>query len=199
MSEHISRKLSIGVIGDAGIETGSAIYLLAQELGKTLIDHDFRILSGGMTGIMEAVAKGAKSSTKYYDGLCIGILPGFDPQYSNKYSDVVIATGLDTYRNAIVANSDIVIAMGGGAGTLSEMAFAWTFKRMLLAYDVPGWSGKLAGTRIDDRKRVDWEGDKVFKVSTAKEAIDLIQAHAHHYTKRHQSIITAMKDNNYSL
>jgi len=89
--------------------------------------------------------------------------------------------------------------MGGRAGTLSEMAFAWTFKRMLLAYDVPGWSGKLAGTRIDDRKRVDWEGDKVFKVSTAKEAIDLIQAHAHHYTKRHQSIITAMKDNNYSL
>ncbi|MBC8343841.1 MAG: TIGR00725 family protein [Bacteroidetes bacterium] len=199
MSQNSSRKINVGVIGDAGVDPGSEIYQLALELGKTVIDNGYRILSGGMSGIMEAVSKGAKKSTKYYDGLCIGILPGFDPQYSNKYTDVVIATGLDTYRNAIVANSDVVIAMGGRAGTLSEMAFAWTFKRMILAYKVHGWSGKLAGSKIDDRKRIDWEGDKVFEISNADEAINLIKKHLHHYDKRHYSIISAMKENQYRL
>jgi uncharacterized protein (TIGR00725 family) len=193
------RKLNVGIIGDAGVDPGSAYYLLAEDLGKTLIDNGYRILSGGMSGIMEGVAKGAQSSEKYYDGLCIGILPGFDPQYSNKYTDVVIATGLDTYRNAIVANSDVVVAMGGRAGTLSEISFAWTFKRMIIAYDIKGWSGKIAGTRIDDRKRIDWEGDKVFKVKDAQEVIEHIQKYAHHYNKRHYSIISAMKENNYKL
>jgi len=190
----MNRRLTIGVIGDATVERGSENYILAENLGKSLIDSGYRIANGGMSGIMEAVCKGAKSSAKYIEGMVIGILPGFDPSFSNQYVDVVIATGLDTYRNAIVANSDIVVAMGGQAGTLSEMAYAWTFRRMLIAYDVPGWSGKLAGTKIDNRKRIDWDGDMVFKVSDEKQVIDLISKYAHHYTKRHNSILTNMKD-----
>lgn len=190
----MNRRLTIGVIGDAAVERGSENYILAENLGRTLIDHEYRIANGGMSGIMEAVCKGAKSSSKYIEGMVIGILPGFDPTFSNQYVDVVIATGLDTYRNAIVANSDVVVAMGGQAGTLSEMAYAWTFRRMLIGYDVPGWSGKLAGTRIDNRKRIDWEGDMVFKVSDEKQVIELIQKYIHHYTRRHHSILTNMID-----
>jgi len=193
------RKITIGIIGDAGIDRDSSIYKLSEQLGKALIDNGFRIVSGGMTGIMEAVAKGAKQSEKYYDGLCIGILPTFDPEISNKYLDVVIATGLDTYRNAIVANSDVVVAIGGRAGTLSEMAFAWTFKRMLIAYNVEGWSGKLAGTRLDDRKRVEWEGDIIFKVNNEEEVISIINAHYHHYQNRYKGLYSAMLENKYSL
>lgn len=190
----MDRRLTVGVIGDATVERGSTNYILAENLGRALIDHGYRITNGGMSGIMEAVCKGAKSSPKYIEGMVIGILPGFDPTFSNQYVDVVIATGLDTYRNAIVANSDVVVAMGGQAGTLSEMAYAWTFRRMLIGYDVPGWSGKLAGTRIDNRKRIDWEEDIVFKVSDEKQVIELIQKYAHHYTRRHNSILANMKD-----
>jgi uncharacterized protein (TIGR00725 family) len=190
----MDRRLTIGVIGDATVDRGSANYILAENLGRILIDHGYRIANGGMSGIMEAVCKGAKSSEKYVEGMVIGILPGFDPSFSNQFVDVVIATGLDTYRNAIVANSDVVVAMGGQAGTLSEMAYAWTFRRMLIAYDVPGWSGKLAGTKIDNRKRIDWEGDVVFKVSNEMQVIELISKYAHHYTRRHNSILTNMKD-----
>jgi len=193
------RKISIGVIGDAGVERNSSVYLLAEQLGKTLIDNNYRILSGGMSGIMEAVSIGAKKSANYSDGVCIGILPGFDPTVSNKYVDVVIPTGLDTYRNAIVANSDIVVAMGGRAGTLSEMAFAWTFKRMLIAYDVEGWSGKLAGTRIDDRKRIEWEGDHVFKVSNELEVLETINKYYHVYQTRYNGLYTELISNKYQI
>ncbi len=193
------RKISVGVIGDAGIERDSEIYLLAQNLGKTLVDNNYRIVNGGMSGIMEAVCKGATESDNYTDGMVIGIIPGFDPKYSNKYVDVVIPTGLDTYRNAIVANSDAVVAIGGRAGTLSEMAFAWTFKRMLMAYKIHGWSGKLADTKIDDRKRIEWEGDKVFGVSNANEVIEFIKKNLKYYDARHYSIISKMKEYNYKL
>jgi len=193
------RKINVGVIGDAGIERDSELYFLAENLGKTLIDNNYRIISGGMSGIMEAVAKGAKNSSNYTDGSYIGILPGFDPSISNKFADVVIPTGLDTYRNAIVANSDIVVAMGGRAGTLSEIAFAWTFKRMILAYDVVGWSGKLAGTRIDDRKRIEWDGDRVFKVKNEKDVIETINNYYHFYNKRYIGLYTELIKNNYKI
>ncbi len=193
------RKLCVGIIGDAGIEENSEVYNKARRLGKALIDNGFRMFNGGMSGIMEAACMGAKESENYHDGLVVGILPGFDPDFSNKYADVVIATGLDTYRNGIVANSDAVIAIGGRAGTLSEMAFAWTFKRLLLAYDVPGWSGQLAGKRIDDRDRIGWEEDRVFKVSNENEAIELINKHIHRYKARHKSIGALMDQYNYKV
>jgi predicted Rossmann-fold nucleotide-binding protein len=83
--------------------------------------------------------------------------------------------------------------MGGGAGTLSEMAFAWVYKRLIIAYNVDGWSGKLAGERIDHRKRIDWEGDKVFKVENENEVVETIQKYLKHYSERHNGIISKMK------
>lgn len=193
------QKINISVIGEAGALPNSGLYQKAQKLGKALIDNNYRIVNGGMAGIMEATCKGARQSKNFKEGCLVSILPGFDPQVCNPYVDVVIPTGLDNYRNGIVANSDAVIAIGGKAGTLSEMAFAWTFKRMLIAYDVDGWSGKLAGTRIDDRKRVDFEEDKVFKVSNEKEVIETLCLYLKHYKNRHKSIIAIMGNNEGSL
>ena len=68
------------------------------------------------------------------------------------------------------------------------MASAWILKRMIIAYDADGWSGKLAGTRIDDKKRTELEEDRIFKVSSAEEVIELLQKYLHHYTARHTSI-----------
>lgn len=168
------RKKVIAVIGDANIEKNSHQYKLTERLGKALIDEGYRIQHGGMSGIMEAVSKGAKQSSNYKEGMVVGIIPGFNPDEANPYVDIVIPTGLNIMRNAIVANADAVIAIGGGAGTLSEMAMAWQMKRMIIAYNIEGWSGKLAGKKIDNKTRVSWDGDKIFKVSNEEEVIDVL-------------------------
>ena len=65
----MNRRLTIGVIGDAAVDRGSTNYIQAENLGKALIDNGYRITNGGMSGIMEAVCKGAKSSEKYINNL----------------------------------------------------------------------------------------------------------------------------------
>jgi uncharacterized protein (TIGR00725 family) len=68
---------------------------------------------------------------------------------------VIIPTGLDAYRNAMVANSEAVVAVGGGAGTLSEMAFAWQFNRPVFAVGDEGWAHRLAGMTLDYRREAE--------------------------------------------
>ena len=75
-------------------------------------------------------------------------MPSFDAETANAYADIAIPTGIDMMRNALVANADAVIGIGGGAGTMCEFAFAWSLKRLIIAYrNSGGWSEKLADTR----------------------------------------------------
>lgn len=178
----------VAVIGDAVIEKGGDKYKLAFETGKMLVDNGFRVQSGGLGGVMEAAFMGARSSKNYKEGDTIALLPSFDIHQVNAYADVIIPTGLDLMRNALVANASAVVAVGGGAGTLCEMAFAWTLKRMILAYTgVDGWSAKLAGTDIDNRQRYPFE-DKVWAVSNAEECIKIIKEKIDKYDLYHKGI-----------
>ena len=94
---------------------------LAEETGRRLARHGAVIVCGGLGGVMEAVAKGAKSN----GGTTVGILPGNDPTAANQYIDVPLATGLGEMRNfLIVRSAHALIAIGGGVGTLSEIALA---------------------------------------------------------------------------
>lgn len=78
-------------------------------------------MCGGLGGVMEAACSGAKGA----GGTTVGILPGLDRSEANAYVDVAIATGLGEARNALVVRAaDAVIAIGGGYGTLSEVALA---------------------------------------------------------------------------
>lgn len=164
----------IAVIGDAKIERPSLKYDVAFETGKLLIDNGFRVQSGGHGGVMEAAFAGAHSSEKYREGDTLAILPGFQGITGNKYADICVPTGLDVYRNAIVAGASAVIAVGGGAGTLSEMSFAWTFKRLIIAYDcVDGWSRKVAGTKLDNKFRYPFE-DMIYAASSPQDAIKIL-------------------------
>jgi len=146
------RKKQVAVIGSGTVNKKSDSFTLAIKLGQHLIDSDYRILCGGLEGIMAAVCKGAKLSDNYKEGMTVGIIPSLDKSISNPYVDISIATGVSFARNQIIiASADAVIAIGGGAGTLSELSFAWQLKKPILAFiNAEGWSNKLAGKRIDN-------------------------------------------------
>lgn len=183
-------KKIIAVVGDSKISKDSLKYQLAFDLGKALVDHGYVVLSGGMKGVMEAVFHGAKSSEKSSDNDTIGIIPSFDDQDANSYTDIAIPTGLDLYRNGIVANSHAVIAIGGGSGTLSEIAHAWALYRLVIGYKhVDGWSAKLANTVLDQRKRYEDIEDKVFGVENANDVIKILEEKLQIYTRRHKRIV----------
>ena len=170
------RRWIVAVIGDSSTSQNDERYLLARKLGTALIDNNYRIITGGLGGIMQAVSEGARESENYKEGDILGILPGFDPDEANSCIDIPIATGLNYGRNAIVANSDAVVAIGGGSGTLSEMAHAWAMRRLVIAYKVRGWSGELAERKLDERPRYsDMPDDRIYGVNTEKETISILK------------------------
>jgi len=126
----------------------------ARKLGQALVNSGFRVVSGGLGGIMEAASRGARSSPQYRSGDVIGVLPTYDAEDANEFIDIPICTGLQHGRNLVVAASgDVVFAVGGRSGTLSEIAFAWTLgKPVICVGDADGWANELAGRRIDDRR-----------------------------------------------
>ena len=183
------RRPLIGVIGDASVKTDDRRYEIALQLGQLLIDHGFRVMTGGLGGIMEAACKGARRSTSYAPGDTIGVLPGHDTREACNAIDIVIPTGLDIARSSIVAHADAIVAIGGGAGTLSEMAVAWMLKRLILSFRVEGWSGRLADSRIDNRVRYkQLLDDKVFGVDTPKEATIILEQRLSQYNSSHHGI-----------
>jgi uncharacterized protein (TIGR00725 family) len=109
----------IAVVG--GSECSAEEAVLAEAVGRQLAAAGVVVLSGGLTGVMEAVARGVRAG----GGLSIGILPGADPGAANRFVDVALATGMGEMRNALIVRAArAVIAIGGGAGTLSEVALA---------------------------------------------------------------------------
>jgi len=189
------RRPVISVIGDAAIEPGCAKEQFAFSLGNELVSNGYRVLSGGLGGVMEAVSRGAHASPAYREGDVIAVLPGNDPAQANPYTDIVIATGLDHARNFIVANTDAVVAVGGGSGTLSELSYAWVMHRLIMAYRVPGivkregvfsdWGAIIADNKIDDKPRYpDIPDDCVFGVDTAEDVIRILSEKLPKYTSR---------------
>ena len=116
----------IGVIGPNESGCSDKLYRFGQELGARVSSSERIIICGGLGGFMEGVCRGAKQSPKTFAGQTIGILPGEDASVANSFIDVPIPTGIGIARNLVIVRSaDILIAAGGGAGTLSEIAFAW--------------------------------------------------------------------------
>jgi hypothetical protein len=109
----------VAVIGAAACTPEQAA--LAEEVGQLLAERGAAVVCGGRTGVMEAVCRGAQQA----GGLTVGLLAGDDPAEANSYVEIAIPTGLGEVRNALVARAGrAVIAIGGGYGTLSEIAFA---------------------------------------------------------------------------
>lgn len=109
----------IGVLGPN--ECSEAEAALGFDVGAELARRGAILLCGGLGGIMEAAARGAKSE----HGLTVGLLPGDTDEHANAYIDLPLPTGLGAVRNTLLVRAcQAVIAVHGGHGTLTEIAFA---------------------------------------------------------------------------
>jgi len=134
--EDIRRRIRIGVIGGARPEP--RFEEIAREVGRRIAQAGAVLVCGGLGGVMKAAAQGAKEA----GGLTIGILPGAQISDANPYIDIPIATGLGYTRNSLVAmNADVLIAVDGEYGTLSEIAYGRIFGKPVIgleSWDVKG-------------------------------------------------------------
>ncbi len=109
----------ISVIGGGTCTHEEAV--VAAMVGRLLAEQGAIVVCGGLGGVMEAVAKGAKAA----GGTTVGILPGADPAAANAHIEIPLATRMGEMRNALLVQvAQALIAIGGGAGTLSELALA---------------------------------------------------------------------------
>lgn len=108
---------SLGVIG--GGECDGEIYEIARKVGAAIAARGFLLVCGGLGGTMEGACRGAKEA----GGVTLGILPGTAKEDANPFVDIAVPTGLGHARNVLVVHaSEALIAIDGGAGTLSEIA-----------------------------------------------------------------------------
>jgi uncharacterized protein (TIGR00725 family) len=115
----MERQPRIAVLGPS--QTDAPTLALAELVGSEIAGRGAILICGGLGGVMEAAARGAKRA----GGLTIGITPGTDAREVNQYIDVPVVTGLGEARNVLVVrSSNAVIAIAGSYGTLSEIAFA---------------------------------------------------------------------------
>jgi uncharacterized protein (TIGR00725 family) len=144
----------------------------AFEAGREIIRAGYSLLCGGLGGVMEAACRGAAAEAGRNSGRIIGILPGTDKHEANSYVDVVITTGIGFARNMIIACAgDAVIAVGGGSGTMSEIAMAWQYGKPIVVIEgLPGTAGDLVGKSLDDRR-----SGTVAGAATAAEAVALLK------------------------
>lgn len=113
------RRPVVAVIG-AG-ECDARVAARAREVGRRLAEAGRVVLTGGLGGVMAAASEGAREA----GGLVLGLLPGADPAAANRWVEIAIATGLGEARNVLIANTaEAFVAISGGYGTLSEIAFA---------------------------------------------------------------------------
>ena len=119
----------VSVIGSSN--SSQEEYETAYFVGRELAKRGIAVVCGGRTGVMEAVCKGAKEE----GGLTIGIMPSYTGEEANPYVDIKINTGMSWNRNPIVvASGDMVIAIGGHYGTLSEIAYALILGKFVVGY-----------------------------------------------------------------
>lgn len=146
------RKRIVSILGSNSNVSDQTI-LFAEELGKAIVDNGWILCTGGRSGIMEAASRGAQTSDAWTGHQVICILPSDSHDEANAFVDIAIPSGLGLLRNGLVVRAaDACIAISGGAGTLSEIAFAWQFGTPIAAFtDGDGWAAQLAGQALDHR------------------------------------------------
>jgi uncharacterized protein (TIGR00725 family) len=163
MSEALApqRPPHVAVIGDGDPRGPDAHRILewAEEVGHLLARGGATVVTGGLGGVMRAASRGAASA----DGVTIGILPGSDASEANEFVRVAIPTGLGVVRNlVVVTTSDVVLAIGGRHGTLSEIGLALRMGRHVVT---------LSSWRVESEHRLG--GPRVHRARDPRESVAL--------------------------
>ncbi|MDD5505135.1 MAG: TIGR00725 family protein [Candidatus Omnitrophica bacterium] len=144
------QKKIVSVIG--GHNCTDEVEQIAHNLGRKLAKVVDILVSGGLSGTMKAVCSGFKAG----GGLTIGIIPGYDKKEANAFVDIAIPTGMGLARNVLVVKAaDVVVALPGEAGTLSEIAYCLQFRIPVISLG-------------------SWDIKGVIKVSSIEEAVKRI-------------------------
>jgi uncharacterized protein (TIGR00725 family) len=144
--------VQIAVIG-AGGTIAPDLAGRAEEVGRLLAEHGAVLVCGGLGGVMEAAARGARDA----GGVTVGILPGESRGGANPWIDYAVVTGIGHARNlAVVASGDAAIAVGGEWGTLAEIGLARKLGRPVVILE-PGHAV---------------EGDGIVRAQTPGEAVE---------------------------
>jgi uncharacterized protein (TIGR00725 family) len=134
---------------------------LAEEVGRLLAERGAVVLCGGLGGVMAAAARGAAAA----GGLCVGLLPGEDPEAAAPEVGLALPTGLGELRNGLLVRACAgVVAIGGAYGTLSEIAFALRLGRPVVG--VRTWELRRDGSGVPD--------PGVRPAESAAEAVDAV-------------------------
>jgi len=132
----VNRGPYVAVVG-SGEATGE-LYDAAREVGRLVAERGGVVVCGGLGGVMEGAARGATER----GGVAIGVLPDEDRGRANPYLSYSVATGVGQARNlAVVCSADVMIAVGGEYGTLSEIGLALKVGRPVVglkSWELPG-------------------------------------------------------------
>ncbi len=145
------RRKQILVIGYDKDHCPEIAYRAAYQVGLEIARRGAVLVSGGLGGVMEAASRGAQDG----EGFVIGIIPQEEKQMANEFCDAVIATGIGHARDFLNAYSaDAIVVVGGGAGTMIEVAAGYQQKIPIVAVrGTGGMADRLVDTYLDDRKR----------------------------------------------
>jgi hypothetical protein len=148
VNDAVRRRRQVAIIGSS--EADERMLKWAEQAGEVVAALDAALVTGGRDGIMAAASRGCAKA----GGVVISVIPGTGMEEANEYTHYVIPTGLGWARNVITAIAgDVILAIGGAAGTLSEMAFAWMYDRPIVALsESGGWAERLAGQKVDQRR-----------------------------------------------
>jgi len=143
-----SRVPQVAVIGSS--EADAPALDVAEQVGAIVARLGAAIVTGGRGGVMAAASKGCAEA----GGTVIAVTPHQQMDEVNDHAHYHIPTGMGWARNCITGIAgDVVVVIGGAAGTLSEIAYAWMYDRPILALSCcEGWSRRIAGQAIDNRR-----------------------------------------------
>ena len=170
----MARPYLIAVIGksdkDPGDRPSPEALRAAETVGANIAGAGAILITGGLSGVMEAASRGAKRA----NGLVIGMLPGFDKADANRYVDVALTTGMGWMRNTLVVRAaDAVIMISGGIGTLNELTVAYQDKPTIILEHTGGWSDRIREIAYEG-KHLDEAGSATLHfAATPEEAVEL--------------------------
>ena len=142
----------------------------AEDVGRLIAERKGIVVTGGLSGVMEAASRGARSA----GGLVIGILPGFDKRDANEFVDIAITTGMGWMRNTLtVRAADAVIMISGGIGTLNELTVAYEIKPTVILEGTGGWSSRIREVAYDGKHLEEAKIAELHYAQTPQEAVDM--------------------------